>query len=79
MVKLEKGATTNSMVRSYDGHKEQKSTVKAAANAYTVKIGCFVYIFKGVLTTKKVKLPLGCTQTPMHVMIITALLFVTGQ
>ena len=35
---------------------------------YTLlKMGCFVYTFKGVLTVINSKLPLGCLSTPMHV------------
>ena len=32
-----------------------------------LKMGCFVYTFKGVLTVMNTKLPLGCLSTPMHV------------
>ena len=32
-----------------------------------IKVGCFVHTFKDVLTATNPKLPLGCTQPPIHV------------
>ena len=35
---------------------------------FTLKIGCFVYTFRGVLSCMNAKLPLGCCLTPTHVL-----------